>query len=381
MRLEKKKCCGCTACVNICPQSAISMVSDDEGFLYPQIKESECIHCGLCIKVCGFRKRVVFDKKDVPIVIAAKNANDIDRMKSQSGGMFRVLSNYVFENGGVVYGAGFGKNWNVIHKRAVNPFECEEFSGSKYVQSILNNCYKQVENDLQFGKLVLFSGTTCQCLGLRNYLKMKGISSDRLILVDIVCHGVPSPKIWQLYCNYMKEKHNGNIEAVNFRNKIKYGWNSHVETLMINGHSYDTEVYKDLFYGHNALRPSCYYCPYKSINHETDITIGDFWGIDVWAPEFNDNKGISLVLINSVKGRNVFEAIKEKIEYKKSNVKAFLQPPLMKPFPEPNERTEFWKDVYTQKFTYVLGKYTKHYGWKYRSKKAIKSFFQIFINK
>lgn len=356
---NKEDCCGCTACINICPQNAINMIEDKEGFLYPHINKNLCIRCGLCKKVCIFTNK---RKNKNNIITYAVKHNDInERIESQSGGMFAVLAKFFISNNNIVYGVGYKEKFQVYHKRAINTDQINEFRGSKYVQSNLGRIFLNVKNDLIDGKKVLFSGTPCQIAGLNSYLK--GVNKKNLYLVDIICHGVPSPKVWRDFLNYYSNKYNGNIEKVNFRNKRKYGWQSHIETITINHKEYDSTIYSSLFYEHNILRPSCFNCNYKNINRVGDITIGDFWGIDNIMPKFNDNKGVSLVIINTNKGKELFENIKKDIIYKKCNIYNNLQPPLKENWKYPKNREKFWKDYNKKGFKYILKKYGENNFW------------------
>lgn len=369
---KKEDCCGCSACMTMCPAKCITMKRDEEGFLYPEIDETKCLHCGMCQKVCDFNKIHDWDAMPQPKAYAAKQKSDLERAKSQSGGMFAALSDVVLEMGGVVYGAGYDEEWNVMHKRAETKEARDEMRGSKYVQSDMRDTFRRVLEDLSKGRTVLFSGTHCQCAGLKSLAEMRHARTEKLFLVDIVCHGVPSPKIYQAYMEFMKKKHRGEIERFNFRNKGKFGWHSHVESAIIKGKEYDTELYVDLFYGHNALRSSCHQCPYKHTVHVTDITVSDFWGIEKWAPDFDDNKGVSLVLLNTSKGNDLFETAKKRLYYREAQIKDCIQPPLQHPFPRPATRERFWRDFETKPFEYVLAHYTYHYGWRTYTKKAVK---------
>ncbi len=369
---KKEDCCGCTACMTICPVKCITMKEDSEGFLYPYIDEDKCIHCGLCRKVCDFTKQHDWDAMPMPQVYAAKQKSEAERAKSQSGGMFAALSDVVLEMGGIVYGAGYDKNWNVIHKRAETKEERDEMRGSKYVQSNKGDCFRRVLIDLAKGRTVLFSGTHCECAGLKNLAELGHIRTEKLFLVDIVCHGVPSPKVYQAFRDFMVKKHPGKIEKFNFRDKPKYGWHSGIGTIIIDGKAYNTQLYADLFYGNNALRPSCYQCPYKGVIHMADITIADFWGIEKWVPDLDDNKGISLVMLNTSKGKKLFDMVRERMAYRESNVHDCMQPSLEYPTLCPETREQFWKDFETKPFAYVLTHYTNNYGWKSYTKKTVK---------
>ena len=288
------------------------------------------------------------DKKEV-LAYVVKHKNLDIRLASRSGGIFTAVSDYILSKNGIIYGCALNEEFMAIHKRADSPAERDEFRGSKYIQSRMGNIFEQVKKDLQESKYVLFTGTSCQTEGLMKYLD---VSSDRskLILMDIVCHGVPSPRVWKDYLEYVNRKHPGKIESVNFRNKLKYGWGDHVETVTIDGVDYDSKTYTRFFYDHNILRPSCYQCPFKNVNHSSDITIADCWGIDENMPEFTDNKGVSLVLVNTQTGKDIFSAVTSDIEFVQCDINDYLQPPLQHPYEKPKDREQFWKYYYTHKF-------------------------------
>ena len=219
----------------------------------------------------------------------------------------------------------------------------------------LGDTFKSVKEDLDAQKSVLFSGTSCQVAGLKKYL---GKEYDNLFCVDIVCHGVPSKKVWDAYLHWQEQKNHSKISSVDFRNKKDFGWHDHVETLYFeNGKSTSSRVFKELFYGHTVLRPSCYECPYKSVMHPGDMTIADYWGIEKAAPEFDDNKGISLVLVNNEAGEKAFEKVKEGLIWKQTKLEDSMQPPLKAPFPKPDNREQFWSDFENKSFEYVAKKY------------------------
>lgn len=242
-----------------------------------------------------------------PKVYAVKHKDEATRAASRSGGIFTALSDQVLSNGGVVYGCVLTDKFDAVHIRADNEEDRNRMRGSKYIQSKLGDTFKNVKADLDAQKSVLFSGTSCQVAGLKQFL---GRNYEKLLCVDIVCHGVPSPKVWKAYLLWQEQKNNSAIRSVDFRNKGKYGWRDHVETLNFqNSKSTNSKVFRTIFYGHAVLRPSCYECPYKSVMHPGDITIADYWGIEKAAPEYDDNKGVSLVLINNEYGENKFNEI------------------------------------------------------------------------
>lgn len=368
---KKEDCCGCTACMNICPVKAITMVPDEEGFLYPFIDEEKCIHCNMCRKTCDFVKSHDWQSMKQPEAYAVKMKSDKERAASQSGGMFAALSEAVLDMGGVVYGAGFDSNWDVVHKRAVTKEERDAMRGSKYVQSRMENNFEKVITDLRAGKYVLFSGTHCQCAGLKSLLEMKRVNTGKLFLVDIICHGVPSSQVYQAFREFMTEKHKGKLEGFKFRNK-RFGWHHTVESSYISGKEYDTTLYSSLFYSDNALRESCYQCPYKKVNQLSDITIGDFWGIEKWASDFDDGQGISLALIHTEGGKTLFAHARKNIIVRNSQIQDCIQPCLQRPMNRPFTREQFWKDFQQKSFEYVLSHYTTNYGWRNKTKKGVK---------
>ena len=366
------ECCGCAACVNICPREAIEMKEDTEGFLYPVVDSNKCVNCHLCEKVCALKKdkdsqRYNRSDEEVPIAFAAKHKEYMVRMDSRSGGVFTAITDYILQNGGVVYGAVLNSDFYVEHMRTEVAEGRDLMRGSKYVQSKIGNVFKIVKEDLEKERRVLFSGTSCQVAGLKEYLQK---DYEKLMCLDIVCHGVPSPLVWKKYLGWQETKY-GKCVAADFRNKKDFGWTDHVETMEFckdgGKKRIHSRIYSELFYGHAILRPVCYECPYKSIHHPGDITIADFWGIEKAVPGFSDNKGVSLVLINTVKGKEYFDCIKKDLEYQKTELQKCLQPPLVKPFPKPDNRETFWKDFREKPFQYIANVYGKN-GIKYRMK-------------
>ena len=286
-------------------------------------------------------------------VYAVKHKDEKIRTNSRSGGIFTAISDQ-FLNGGVVYGCVLNGDLDVCHVRTESKAGRDKMRGSKYVQSRMGDCFRQIKNDLENGKKVLFSGTSCQVSGLRCFLQKE---YDNLFCLDIVCHGVPSPRVWRDYVKWWEQK-NGKIDTVDFRNKEQYGWADHVESIYFgSGRKKNSRVFTSLFYGHNCLRPSCYECPYKQINHPGDITIADYWGIDKAAPGFSDNKGVSLVLVNSEKGAKAFELAKKSLVWKETRIEDSMQPPLRGPFKKPQGREKFWKDYAELSFQEIAEKY------------------------
>ena len=290
-----------------------------------------------------------------PKIYAVKHKDEEIRAASRSGGIFTALSDLVLDDGGIVYGCVLTEDFAAVHIRAENVAERNRMRGSKYIQSRLGDTFKNVQKDLDAGKYVLFSGTSCQVAGLKQFLKKE---YGNLFCVDIVCHGVPSTAVWKSYLHWQEQKNHSKAIKVDFRNKKDFGWHDHVETIEFeNGKSVSSRVFRNLFYGHMILRPSCYECPYKSVMHPGDITIADYWGIEKAAPEFDDNKGVSLVLVNNKAGENTFERVKDKLIWKQTELKDSMQPPLKAPFPKPDNREQFWVDFQNKPFEYVAKKY------------------------
>lgn len=307
-------CCGCEACVNACPKHCINFKEDEEGFRYPKIDKSTCIDCGLCEKVCPVINQA--PPQEPLSVYAAKNTNEEELLKSSSGGIFILLAKLVLRQGGVVFGAKFDEDWKVIHAYAETEGEIQTFMGSKYVQSRIGNTYSQARVFLKQGRKVLFSGTPCQIAGLNHFLRKK---YDNLITVDVICHGVPSPKVWG---KYLSEVTNNGVKVIKnckFRNKdngwkrfnFKIEYSSKDKPIIISSYHKDN-LFMRAFLSNMILRPSCYNCKAKSGRSHSDITIADFWGIQNVVPEMDDDKGTGLVLVNSPKGKTIIDTLKIK---------------------------------------------------------------------
>lgn len=299
---RKEDCCGCSACAQICPRSCISMIPDNEGFLYPHVDSSICVNCGLCEKVCNIQ-HPRDERKPLNVLAAINNDEDV-RMKSSSGGIFHLLAESVIRKGGVVFGARFDKNWHVVFDYAETLAEVEPFMGSKYVQAQIGSAYKTAKRFLEEGRSVLFSGTPCQIAGLHQYLRK---DYPNLLSVDFVCHGVPSPKVWDKYLNGIHHELQ-NIGGIEFRNKGR-GWTNFSFKVSTEPNTcslfipFNKSHYMKAFLSDIILRPSCYECRSKVGRSGSDITLADFWGISSIFPEMNDDKGTSMVFINTEKGK------------------------------------------------------------------------------
>lgn len=371
---NKESCCGCSACYAICPKRAITMEEDEKGFLYPFIDDRLCVDCSLCIKVCPIKKtNYVKENLRSPEIVAVKHKSVETRMNSSSGGVFTAISDFVLEQDGVVYGVAFNNDFKVCHMRAATKSERDRFRSSKYVQSDLGDCFQQIIKDLSDGKHVLFSGTPCQVAGLRNSLR--GIESGRLITLDTICHGTPSPKLFGYYLERMKKEFNSEIIAIDFRYKPK-GWRSQsIRIVFENGKEYIAPALEDSYYRlflHNIiLRDCCYVCEFANINRPSDITLGDFWGIEKSLPDFNDDIGVSLVLLNTEKGRILFDQISSVVDFMSTNLQNCMQHNLSAPSICSPKTQQFWSDYLDHGYEYVSSKYDEP-KWKMEIKKILK---------
>ncbi len=355
---DNEKCCGCSACATVCGRKAIEMKPDALGFLYPEVNKDLCNDCGLCEKACAFHPN--YDKSqnlDTPDVYAVRHKKMSEIETSRSGAMFMAISDWILERGGVVYGVGYVDHFRVAHKRATTKEEVNEFKGSKYVQSDVNTTFSQVRNDLKKGLFVLFSGTPCQTSGLKSYLSILKTDVSKLYVCDLVCHGVPSPYFWRDYLAFIEKKQGKKATEVNFRDKSKLGWSAHKESFKF-GDTY-TYTYTYTFYQHIMFRHSCGVCHFTNFQRPSDITIADFWGWqNAIGEEFNsDNKGVSLVLINTAKAQILFSEIKDNVNYIKTDTKSCLQPNLQYPSHIHPKRDDFERDYIKYGLVYVCKKY------------------------
>lgn len=370
---NKKDCCGCHACYSICPKKAIQMKEDENGFLVPKISKNKCINCELCKKVCPIIN--LSKTTNNPVAYAMIN-NDIGvRKESSSGGIFSLIAECILELDGIVFGAMFNEQFEVIHSYITQKSELNKLRGSKYVQSSIDDCFIVAKQFLDNNRYVLFSGTPCQIEGLKKYL---GKEYDKLYTQDIICHGVPSPRIWREYLQYRVKKDKGEETIkINFRDKRR-SWNNFEISFKYNNKKYIKDKNDDLFMkaflNNILLRESCYECKFKKINRISDITLADFWGIGKVLPQFNDNKGTSLVIINSDKGKELFSKIKNKTQYAKVELydalkynKAMVESPK-----KPNQREEFLKEVNEKNLEKSVKKFVPKMSFKNKIKIELK---------
>ncbi|MBW7571983.1 Coenzyme F420 hydrogenase/dehydrogenase, beta subunit C-terminal domain [Caproiciproducens faecalis] len=356
--LEPQDCCGCHACYSICPKSCITMRSDSEGFWYPQIDQMKCINCGSCERVCPIIHKTIINNN--PQAYAAYNIDENNRMQSSSGGIFTLLAENIIARGGVVFGAGFDNEFQVVHSCAETRSEIKAFRGSKYVQSKIGETYKQVRIFLDVGRLVLFSGTPCQISGLKSYM---GKEYDNLFCQDIICHGVPSPKVWKNYVAYREGCSGTPVGRISFREKNE-SWKRYSVSFLFNDDTEYRETFdKDLmmqgFLKNIYLRPSCYHCCFKGVNRQSDITLADFWGIENVLPELFDDKGTSLIFLNSQKGQDLFQQIDEKMIFCHVDIKKAVSynPSAFQSSRPSTKRDAFFKDLDKLPFEALMKKY------------------------
>lgn len=308
---DKANCCGCTACANICPRRCITMTEDNEGFLYPNLDIKACINCRLCERVCPMLHKPA--QHGILGIYAAQNISDEIRYTSSSGGVFTLLAEEILAQKGVVFGVEMTDSFVVRHTCVSQLGELKKLRGSKYVQSLIGENYKAVWALASTGTPMLFSGTPCQIAGLKGFLDTE---LDNLYTVDVVCHGVPSPKVYRKHLEETAAKAGEPVTLVKFRDKAN-GWINGRTIFATEHHDYGApkrqEPYMRLFLNNITIRPTCGDCAFNNKRSLADITIADYWGINKQFPEFDDDKGTTLVIINTEKGAKLFEKLQSKM--------------------------------------------------------------------
>lgn len=367
---DKSECCGCSACYASCPYDAIRMDEDRLGFQYPVVDMDKCVDCRICERVCAFHPS---DKKSQPESFAVRHKDIAEVLDSTSGAAFVAFSDYFLDNGGVVYGAAYEGHFRVVHKRAETAAERDSFRRSKYVQSDMGDVFRQVKADLKSGLKVLFTGTPCQVAGLKSYI---GASlSENLYLADIVCHGVPSPEVWKQYVLWQEDKYGEKALSAEFRDK-SFGWRSAVESFTFSKEKISSKSFNHLFYKHLTLRQSCGCCPYADVTRPADLTMADFWRKDKTCPDFAaDQKGCSLVLCHTDKGREVLESAAGSLYIASVDLESCLQQNLVQSSALHPRRDDFEEDFVTGGMEYVLHKYGDQ-GWKYKVGSSVRTVYQ-----
>lgn len=379
--VSKNKCTGCTACMNICPKQAITMEDNSEGFKYPVIKQNKCINCELCRKTCP----VLTTKENISInkCYVGYAIEDEIKENSSSGGIFTLFANYILENNGIVIGAAFDDNNKLNHIAITKENELIKLKGSKYLQSNLGDIFKYVSENIH-DKKILFVGVPCQVAGLKTFLKKE---YENLICIDLICHGVPSPKLFDKYVKELEKKENDKLVNYNFRDKST-GWDTYSNTATFKN-SKITELqtenkYMKLFLSDVALRKSCFNCNFKLGNKYSDITLGDFWGVQNYYPKMYNKKGVSAIIINTVKGEKAFNKIKDYLEYQECNLEEIVtgNPSLKKSVDYNKKNKDMFKEIDLLSVDVLAKKYEnkKKTLWK-RGFDKIKRILKIFFGR
>lgn len=360
---HKADCVGCYACYNICPVNAIMMKADEEGFSYPKVDNIRCIKCEKCGTVCPSLNFVKKTSQADPETLAAYCLDEAVLNNSSSGGIFHLLAMKILEAGGIVIGAGFNKCWEVEHKIAENSEELLELQTSKYVQSRIGSTFKIIKDELKTGRRVLFSGTPCQCAGLQKYL---GRVYDNLLLIDFVCHGVPSPLVWQKYLKLRVKKVN-EIQSISFRDK-NLSWERYLLKFSLkNSNKYladdlEHDLYLKGFLNNLYLRPSCHECKFCQKNRSVDITLADFWGVKEEVPSMYNSNGTSLVFIHSKQGKYIFKSLPNiKLQYINFMQGIKHNPAMIKTSAASNKRQKFFRKfiIDDRQLFNIIEQYTK----------------------
>lgn len=328
--LEKSACCGCSACADACREGAIRMEQDEEGFAYPRIDRIRCTDCGRCGEVCPLRNiEECFHRERIYLGMQAKEEGL--RSVSSSGGMFSILAQYIFKQQGIVYGAAYNNGMEVLHMRAEDGKQLDALRRTKYVQSRLNGIYREIEGLLKQDRWVLFCGTPCQAYALKLYLKKE---YSRLVIVDLVCYGVPSPGIWASYVKYLEQKHGGSLTDFSFRDKRNRD-NGHGCSYKIDGITYTGSLYEDIYsrmyFKNYILRPSCHDCRFCRIARCSDFTIGDFWEMERVRKDMDDGMGTSVVILHTDRAKEIWDGVKDQTRWFLCKKEEILQPRLTVP--------------------------------------------------
>lgn len=359
-KVRKDECVLCKACSQICPVKCIDFTDAYLSFDYPKINKEKCINCNLCELVCPVFCEFESDSLKKCYAVRSKN---IDVLKiSSSGGVFYSLASFVLENNGVVIGALFDKDFNVKHGMVSNLMDLNKLCGSKYVQSDINDIFIKVKQQLEENKTVLFVGSSCQTAALTTFL---GGKPQKLFLVDFICHSVVSEKVFNEYKIYLEKKHNGKIVDFKFRDKAD-GWiKSGLRVEFSNGKVYSAPLYKDVYmqgYFKNLnTKEVCKTCKYKNFKSKSDLTLGDFWGVELLKPDFYDYLGNSILVLNTHKGELLFKEVSDQFEIEDISLQNILKynKGLVESFQFNEKRKDYFKNAEKVGYIKPLEKYTK----------------------
>lgn len=353
---EKTKCSGCSACYSVCPKNCISMIEDNEGFLYPKVDENLCVHCGLCEKVCPVINRVPEKETEQKAYLVQHEDDDI-RKDSASGGAFTAIATWVLQQGGVVFGAAYDENFSVYHTYVERIEDLYRFRNSKYVQSNIGISFAQAKKFLDEGRWVCFSGTPCQIEGLSSFLQKK---YKKIVLVDVVCHGIPSPLVWKKYLE-LQCVNDIKPDNIRFRDKY-YGYKYSTMSIVIDGKTiYHAGSQKDpmlrAFFSDICDRPICYECPFKKRYRVSDITVWDCFTVFKFDKKMDDDKGTTRVLCHTELGNSVIqEANCYKMEVDANSLVKGVNEMFHSVSKNPN-RTDFFSDVASMDAKKIFYKY------------------------
>lgn len=342
---DKVNCCGCSACANACPKNCITMTEDSEGFLYPVVDRALCINCGLCERVCPIiNVQTEISKPQTAYLI--QNSNEQVLKESTSGGAFTAFAQTVIENGGVVFGAALDDKLEVRHICVDRGEDLYKFRNSKYVQSVLGDCFKQAKTFLDSGRQVLFSGTPCQIEGLKSFLRK---DYDNLYTVDVVCRACPSPMIWRKYKDFRSD--NNEFTGAKFRDKADYGYD-YSQISLTDGkkrqhYGVESDPYLRAFFNEFSDRPSCYSCAFKKRYRVSDVTIWDCFDVYKFDKGFDDNRGVTRALVHSSKGEYLIEQAKNRCKVKQIDAEKAVDGvrEMVKSVPLNPNRTQFFADA------------------------------------
>lgn len=360
--IGKQDCCGCSACMAVCPRDSISMVADDEGFLYPYVNTSSCVNCGLCFSTCKDKEKT---KIAVMETFAAKNNSTDVISKSSSGGLSHAICREIIEAGGVAYGVAYTSKYEVVIRKAETVNDADIFYGSKYVQANPLNSYRDVRKDLSESRKVLFIGTSCYIAGLVSFLEKSKTPIDNLYTVDLICHGVPSPRVFKDYIKWIEGK-KGVVDTFLFRTKKKpwgYGSKNYGCTIKYANGKEETDtvrsrVFLTLFFSNNCLRPHCHKCEFAGVDKPADLTVADYWGCKEEEPDFFTEKGVSAVIAHTQKGIDLLSKAVE-LDTKKTTIEKIKkkQGNLNHSSPVAETRDQFWRDYSVDEFSSIAKKY------------------------